>query len=60
VKCFHVAAEGAYVPLDYLVGELLEALLHLGNVDILAPRLLAFPGRLLVLLRGIRVARKGL
>ena len=52
----------AYVdlPLDYLVVEFLKTLLNLGNVDILAPCLLAFPGRLLVLLGSIGVAREGL
>jgi hypothetical protein len=61
--CQPIAAasiQAPHAPLDYLVVELLQALLDLGNVDILAPRLFAFPGRLLVLLGGIRIARQGL
>lgn len=45
------------VPLDDLLVQVLETLLHFGNVDIFPPGLLAFSGRLTVLLRGVWVAR---
>lgn len=48
------------IPLDYLIIQFLKTLLHLGNVDVFAPCLLAFPGRLLVLLGSIGIAREGL
>lgn len=39
-------------PCDDLVSQFFKTFLHIGDVDIFAPRLLAFPGGLLVLLRG--------
>ena len=47
------------VPLDDLLVELLKTFLDLGDVDILAPGLLALSRRLLVLLGPLGVARKG-
>lgn len=49
--------KGANLPLDNFLVQVLETLLHFGNIDIFPPGLLALSRWLTVLLRGVWIAR---